>query len=258
MLCDYGSSRTSSLLFDLGRLGYKRFTPSGCCSCCTLRVLTWQTIADTGANSVDLDETACNICHSILNFRLKPLFATMNVSKFKDTLCTGAFAETRNWCVLDVGNLLLAATYVHHFCFQTAFFVGLWHGYWVSWFVCLFSWCHYIRLPLQTHTCLANCMWRGGYCFHVVRPFRVWFLRAGYLISTAYWHLLGITLCSVFVAFPGHCQHFLSAADDVYNRKRIYPAHYIWYDHILICCLCAFAVIFNLPCLHVISSWNPW
>ena len=152
MLCDYGCSRTSSLLFDLGCLGYKRPTPSDVCSCCTLRVLTWQTISDTGANSVDLDETACNICDSIFDFRLKPPFATMDVSKFKDTLCTGAFAETRSWCVLDMGNLLLAATYVHHFCFQTAFFVGLWHGYCVSWFVSLFSWCHYTRLPLpNTH-----------------------------------------------------------------------------------------------------------
>ena len=51
-----------------------------------------QTKTDTSANSVDLDETAhmsrliriYTICHSVFDFRLKPLFASMDVTKFKD------------------------------------------------------------------------------------------------------------------------------------------------------------------------------
>ena len=49
----------------------------------------WQTKTDTCANSVVPDQTARLIriyivCHSVVDFRLKPLFASMDMSKFKD------------------------------------------------------------------------------------------------------------------------------------------------------------------------------
>ena len=61
----------------------------------TLTLSSLKTNTDTFANSADLDEMAhnetahnliwiCTVCHSIIDFWLKPLFATMDVTKFGD------------------------------------------------------------------------------------------------------------------------------------------------------------------------------